>query len=995
MIENAVRRDGLDQFSRSRIAAPGPQSAASDRDVWYPVCFIEPFRGNEGVMGFDLGSEPRRRAAIDQASRTGICRITDPVTVLQDSALQNSLLVFHPVRASAEINDGSLRGLALTVLRIGDTLRSALGRAEERGGVAVADLYLLPEQRGAQWLASYPQNRVHQVHLAASEHVYPIFAFGRTFAVVISPGPGFHAAYPALAAWWTMATGLLLTLGGALVVAFLRHRQQELEALVAERTAQLTLHGAKLERQARDLEASRSEVLRHMEITRATTERRQREADVVAAIAVAPKLAEGAVVKLAVELTQCASDAIDVERVGVWLFEAGETRLMNIATFVASTKTHASGAVLQEHEFRTEFAALKNTKYVDAHDPFTDARTVGYVEGYLKTNRITSMLDAVIRSGERNLGVLCFEHVDKPHRWEDDEITFACQLADQVALALLNGERLQAEQELQITNAHLEVAIDQANRLAVQAEMANIAKSQFLASMSHEIRTPMNGVLGMTGLLLGTQLNDEQRRFAGIARSSAESLLALINDILDFSKIEARKLELETLDFNLKTIIDEAIEILAIKANEKGLKLNSSVPADVPLHLRGDSGRLRQILLNLAGNAVKFTAKGEVSIRVQLDVQENNLVTLRFLVRDTGIGIPAEHLVRLFEPFTQVDGSITRRYGGTGLGLAISKQLAQLMSGKIGVESDVGLGSTFWFTAVFAKSSESQVEMRTCDYDFAHAAGSENDGLKSKRLLLVDDNSTNQIVASELLKRLGCRPDVAANGREAVHMLTQVPYDLVLMDCQMPEMDGFEATRHIRLSSAQVLNPNVTIVAMTANAMQGDREKCLQAGMNDYVAKPVTLRALEKVLLKWLSPAVTAKSSPRPISSDVPRMPLENGSNESTLLIFNRAEFLDRIMNDSALARTVISGFLDDLPGQVRELKNRVEAGEFKKIEQLAHKIRGASGIMGGDAMNAVADNLEQTAKTGDQPRVLALMSEIEIQFSHLQNALTQAMNEL
>ena len=391
----------------------------------------------------------------------------------------------------------------------------------------------------------------------------------------------------------------------------------------------------------------------------------------------------------------------------------------------------------------------------------------------------------------------------------------------------------------------------------------------------------------------------------------------------------------------------------------------------------------------MTGNAIKFTSQGEVVIRVRLVSESAGGIRLRFAVRDTGIGIPADKVGGLFTMFTQADPSITRTYGGTGLGLAISKQLAEMMGGEIGVQSEEGKGSEFWFTVRLAQSQPDKTlrpagnskkkppgaAVANPPPDFALQQG-------HARILVAEDNVINQQVSVGILKKLGLRADVAANGLEAVKALESIPYDLVLMDVQMPGMDGFQATRKIRDPQSDVLNHQVIIIAMTAHALQGDREKCLAAGMNDYVTKPVEVSALGVALQKWLQikgngdqvPAAGKKAAAVPPGGPLP--------------VFDRADLMHRVMNDTALARVVTGAFLKDMPGQILQLKNHVAAGEAHPAEQQAHKIKGACGTVGGAALCALASELEQAARAGDLTGLSARLAELDAQFLALQKAL-------
>jgi signal transduction histidine kinase/CheY-like chemotaxis protein len=420
--------------------------------------------------------------------------------------------------------------------------------------------------------------------------------------------------------------------------------------------------------------------------------------------------------------------------------------------------------------------------------------------------------------------------------------------SNQEKLAIIKINQKQRELEiksegLRITNAHLAEA-------RVNADAANTAKSDFLANMSHEIRTPMHVIMGMTNLALKTELNDKQKNYLNKALYSAENLLRIINDILDFSKIEANKLELESVDFQLEDLIDNMTSMIKLKAKENDIQLSVCIDPDVPRYLNGDPLRLSQVLTNLGDNAVKFSNQGDtISFNITL-LEETELdARIQFNVKDTGIGISAEQQERLFQPFNQADNSTTRKYGGTGLGLVISKNIIQMMDGETRVESEQGVGTSFTFTANLKKQQVNPSQIAALDAQNESTHDEDKTNLHGAKVLVVDDNDLNHEYIHELLDMLGITVETAFNGQKALDLLAKQDFDCVLMDCQMPVMDGYEATRQIR---RQEKLKDLPVIAMTANAMKGDREKALAAGMNDYISKPFKIDDMFATLSKWI-----------------------------------------------------------------------------------------------------------------------------------------------
>ena len=1120
-----ARAAGWKDFAIWQKDAHGRPVAAGAREMYYPVLQVAPGTGYECELGYDLGSDPRCLAALEEAARSGLPISSEPLTLVQGRGHQKELLICRPVFAPGQARH--LRGFAVAELRAGTLLHKVPTDASTLLKLSFLRHNAAPEPLATCRNAGRPP--------AGFSAMHPVAAFGKTFAITATAGPGFLALHPLRLAWLTALTGLCLTAALAIVLSLTLRRREKLEWLVLqrgtelqhseERFAQLARQNATIiwevdpqglctyvsEVTAAVLGYAPDELIGRMHFydLHPASGRAEFKAAVFAmSVRREPFMelvhpaqakdgrhlwlstngfplvnADGSLQgyrgssadvterRQVLESLRLTSErltlAIRASSVGIWEYDVTSNRLVwdtHMFHLYGITPDAFSGAydawqagvhpddrqrgdaeiqaaLRGETDFDTEFrvvwpdgsihhiqalalvqrdaagqplrmvgtnrditaskqtlAALQEsvanfhaffesmTDLILVCSPtgrivFTNSavtRTLGYSPGELTAMQVVEVHPADCHAEAREIfaamlrnerdscplplackdgslvpaatrvwhgtwnGAAClfgfsknltaeleaeqrFERLFRgnptlmalsilperqffdvndaflktlgytkndvigrtaaalnlfpnPHQHAlmVEQLATAKRLSDveldvrsangTIFHGLFSGEiihsqgqdyfltvmiditaRKRAEDALQETNRRLSAATITATELAAKADLATRAKSEFLANMSHEIRTPMNGVIGMTSLLLDSPLSAKQREYAQMAHTSADVLLHLINDILDFSKIEAGKLDLETVDFNLPAVLHELAELLNLSARSKGIGFSCAIAPGTPELIYGDPNRLRQVLLNLAGNAVKFTPHGEVSVRASLVSASATTLVMRFDVRDTGIGIAADKQKLLFQKFSQVDASTTRHYGGSGLGLALSKQLVELMGGEIGVTSEIGHGSEFWFTAGFA-TGPSQLAAVEAPEPPAPIRGH----WPSLRVLLAEDHLINQKVAAGFLHNLGLALDVVANGLEAVEAVRGTTYDLVLMDMQMPGMDGLDATRLIRATHAGSSHPRLPIIAMTANAMHGDREKCLAAGMDDYLPKPITPATLALMLERWL-----------------------------------------------------------------------------------------------------------------------------------------------
>ena len=820
---------------------------------------------------------------------------------------------------------------------------------------------------------------------------------------------------------------------------------------------------------------------------------------------------EGSLAEAAQLVTTTAAQALGVERTSVWIFEESRRLLYCLNSYERSTDRHGPGHTLSLSRYPNYFEKLQRGQVLAAPHAHQDASFRELSAEMLAPRGVSSRLDAPFHTKAGLAGVVTVEHVGSPREWAADEQQFAQALGNFMTLVLEAARRREAEEALAIAK--------------LAAEDATKAKAEFLANMSHEIRTPMNGVIGMTEILARTSLSDTQRHYVETIHNSGDTLLALINDILDFSKIEAGKLEIQPAALDLRDLVERTAEQLAERAQRKGLLLLAEYDPSAPTAVIGDPIRIRQILTNLLGNAIKFTQQGEVRVHVTVDApasREAGPAIFRIAVTDTGTGISSEGQAKLFQSFSQVDGSSTRVHGGTGLGLSICKQLSQLMGGTIGVHSRIGHGSTFWVTLplplqaepgavrvpdptlagvricaavshpatrllltqylsswglaprtadtgaefleqvmdelatdggrvitlideTFAEMTDIQVmqDLRSDSaladagilrlvsftrraeveqdpvfgripfvtkplrYDALHEAllgllgrislpsASSTPAPTSRpqlagAVLLGEDNPVNQEIATLMLESLGCSVTVAQNGREVVDCVKKTRYDIILMDCQMPDMDGFEATRLIRIWESELDSGTsrqpIPIVALTAHATPGDRAHCLASGMSDYLSKPFTMEQLQRVVTSWLAQSTTPEIPTRTGSTQTADAPPAEATHAAPPIVDRQAwhsiTALQRPGKPDMLAK-ILTLYLTDSQQLVDQVRQGVAAGEAQLVNEAAHSLKSRSTVLGAVSLSDVCQQIEAISRRGSLKDAEPLLDPLKTAFTH------------
>ncbi|HEY6898815.1 MAG TPA: CHASE domain-containing protein [Rhodocyclaceae bacterium] len=961
-LEQRVQREGFPGFA---VKPPG------ERTEYAPIIYLEPFdERNQRAFGLDLMSEPVRRAALEAARDSGRAALTGKIQLVQEDGkdIQPGLLLVLPVYRhgaavdTVEARRAALSGYVYSPFRTRDLMLSILGHSWPE---VALDVYA-GRSTQADALLYADAGKGAAAGSDAFERSETFDPFGQVWTLRFRPTPQFEAGID-------RQKGLLVFIAGALV-SLLLFAMARAQALTGAKAAALA------QKMTRELAASQARYRELYEASPAMLHSIDAEGRLLfvsdAWLATLGYTREEVLGRRSVEFLTAESRDHVLQVELPRLFQAGRNdgvALQMLRKDGQRRDVLLSAILERDQEGRPERALafiedITERKRTEAER----SRLLAIAEqspDFIGTADMQGHLGYHNQAALRMVGLpldtdLSTLHIADMHPpWAAQRVledALPIVLRDGVwqgenALLHRDGHEIPVSQVLMVHRdaggapSYLSTVMRdmseqrraaQALALAKEAaEAASRAKSEFLANMSHEIRTPMNGVIGMAQLLATTPLDAEQQGYLAILRSSAEGLLGVINDILDLSKVEAGKLDLAVAPFQPRALLRDTCELFAAQAQAKGVAVHCEIAAEVPPWLAGDAGRLRQVLTNLLGNALKFTERGSVGVTASHETLADGSGRLRIAVRDSGIGMAAETVAGLFAPFYQADASTTRRFGGTGLGLSISKRLVELMGGSIKAESTLGSGSCFSFWLPLPTVA-------------ATAAAPHSPGLpRPARVLVADDNATNRQVALAMLERLGIEAVAAANGEEAIELLRQQPIDLILLDCQMPTLDGYQATRRIRAGAAGDDKRALPIVAMTASDLDDDLAACQTAGMDGYLSKPLVIETLLQTLRQWLP---------------------GHGAGGAATRILDEAALLANSADDREIARMVATSIQDDLPRYLTELEQAVAAADYDNASRAAHSVKGLLLQAGAGELAGRCRELEQALRSGAAAAPLA-----------------------
>ncbi|OQW74016.1 MAG: hypothetical protein BVN35_10950 [Proteobacteria bacterium ST_bin11] len=994
--EQSFLDQGFKDFTIKELGADRQFIKAQERAEYFPVTYIEPFASNSLALGFDLSSESVRREALTEARANKAVSVTRPIQLVQDGqANQAVLLVMPQYLAKSSGMESVLTGFLSTVVRIDSLVNAAMQ------GLALEDMNVAIHYYDAENRTSLMYGALKAAKTGLTESRQSIRFANRTLEIIVQPEAAFLSTHASLLPWMVLLGGLLFTMLLSAYLLSATGRAATIAALVDKRTAQLDAANSSLKNAYISLAEKGQKLhdlyeLSPLGIALLDVHGKFVEFNYAFQRMTGYTLEE---LKQLDYLSLSADKEQDLDEQLTWLAKTGQYG-SDEATFI-----HKKGRPVSLQLSGTKVAGAEGRDYIwFIAEDVTQAKANKEVlrQSELKYRKLfNSSHDAVMMvddtrfldCNQATLDLFGYDAVSDFCRLHPGNVSppnqadgrDSLELANQnMATAIKNGhlefEWLHRRTDGSVFPAHVTLTrISLDGHLVLQgvvrdlseqkrAEQALIEakevaetmaafKSEFLANMSHEIRTPMNAVIGLSQLALNKPVSDEVRDYLQKIHGSSESLLSVLNDILDFSKIEAGKLGVEQAEFNLNYVLDNLRNLFALSAEEKGLDFKIEVASDVPLSLEGDALRLQQILSNLLGNALKFTERGFVTLRVALLDLHKVHVKLRFSVIDTGIGIPAEDMPKLFKAFSQLDASITRRFGGSGLGLAISHKLLQLMGSDFNVESQPGLGSNFSFDLLLGVAEQQEAlpaarpHSETKAGGLAKTLGERGRALRDTRILVAEDHLINQKVLKEFLELCGVKVDLAADGQEALALLAEHRYDAVLMDIHMPVLSGLAATEQIRRNPAYKALP---IIALTAGVTQEEREKCLASGMNEFVVKPIQPQQLIDVLCEQIRPGSISVAANAAIQSqrDVASFSLRG------LPGFDFNNALDLLDGDEGFLIDLLNSFRNSAATTLTELDELLDKQDFPAARDLLHGLKGVAANLGASSLEHAASKL-------------------------------------